>query len=311
MIDNNGGENRLSRNISIHISDRNHLNISLNIYNCGNQDITMESTWERDYYAFYYVTEGSGYITQRQITHKVKAGEGFVIFPNVSAVVKPEFKKSMNVTWVAFSGYLVEWYLDRARLTAYEPVFTDTQEREVGEIFERLLRQSMSMPNRYCKMMASLYSIFAFLLDHVREIPHAAPNSPEQFLLRALDFIDSNYYDDITVEDIAANAGGNRKSLYTVFKNLTGFSPRDYLICYRMRKATSLLKDPNLSVEAVASSVGYRDQFHFSKEFKKNVGTSPTEYRRVIGRDPSKEYRSPIDEVLLQFPDSGADNKKP
>lgn len=302
MADNTDVELIHNRNISIHISDRSHMNISLNIYNCGNQDITREITWERDYYVFYYVKEGSGYITARQSTHKVKEGEGFVVFPNTPLVIKPEFKKNINVTWVAFSGYLVDLYLERAKLSAYEPVFQDTPEREMEVMFDQLQQESMRMPNRYCKIMAQLYSMFAFLLDHVRTVPQTVPNSPEQFLLRALDFIDSNYYDDITVEDIAANSGGNRKFLYTVFKNLTGFSPRDYLICYRMRKATSLLKDPNLSVEAVASSVGYQDQFHFSKEFKKNVGMSPTEYRRVIAKDPSQVYCSPIDRVLIQFP---------
>ena len=158
------------------------------------------------------------------------------------------------------------------------------------------------MPNRYCKIMSQLYGMFAFLIDHASEEPVPVAASSEYFLIRALDFIDINYQDDITVEDIAASAGGNRKSLYAAFKNHTGFSPKDYLIYYRMCKATALLKDPNLSVEAVATSVGYGDPFHFSKEFKKNVGLAPSEYRKVIVQDPSKEYKSPIDVVRQQYP---------
>lgn len=68
-----------------------------------------------------------------------------------------------------------------------------------------------------------------------------------------------------------------------------------------MCKATALLKETNLSVETVATSVGYSDQFHFSKEFKKNVGLPSTEYRKVIAKDPSKEYHSPIDAVRQQY----------
>lgn len=292
----------MDRNISIHISDRSHVNLTLNVYNCGNQDLEIEQIIKPDYYMFYFVKEGKGYVTQKQATHKVRAGQGFVVFPNAGASIKSEHKKAMNISWVAFSGYLVERYLSRAKLTVYEPVFEGDSEGVLEGMFDELLTVSTRLPNRYCKIMAQLYSIFAFLLDHVTvELPPVAA-TPEFFLIRALDFIDINYQDDISVEDIAASAGGNRKSLYAAFKNLTGFSPRDYLIYYRMCKATVLLKNPNLSVETVATSVGYGDQFHFSKEFKKNVGLSPTEYRKVIAQDPSKEYHSPIDVVRQQYP---------
>ena len=297
----------MERNISIHISDRSHLNLTLNVYNCGNQDIVIEQEMKSDVYTFFFVREGKGYVTQQQLTHKVSAGQGFVVFPNTETTIKSEFKNTMNVDWVAFSGYLVEKYLDRAHLTIFEPVFEDVEDGELGGYFDRLVDVSRHMPNRYCKLMAQLYSIFAFILDHtfVEKAPASTP--AEAFLLKALDFIDINYQSDISVEDIAQAAGCNRKTLYNVFKTLTGFSPRDYLIYYRMWKATVLLKNPRLSIEMVATAVGYGDQFHFSKEFKKNVGLPPSEYRKIINTDPSKEYQSPIDIVREQYPNPMAD----
>ena len=296
------GDGDIYRNISIHISDRSHWNLVLNVYNCGNQTIDMEHVTKPDYYVFYIVKEGKGYVTVRQAAHKVEAGQGFVVFPNEEARIKSQHKSAMNVTWVAFSGYLVDKYLGRAQLSVYKPVFSDNDGHEAEQMFDRLLSVSTSLPNRYCKIMAQLYSIFGFLLDNAfREVqPETA--SPEFYLIKALDFIDVNYQDDISVEDIAASAGINRKSLYAVFKSLTSFSPKDYLIYYRMCKATALLKDENLSIETVAISVGYGDQFHFSKEFKKNVGLSPSVYRRTVAQDPAAEYKSPIDVVRQQFP---------
>jgi AraC-like DNA-binding protein len=265
----------------------------------------IEHVTKPDYYIFYYVKEGKGYVTEKGATHRVEAGQGFVVFPNEETRIKSEYKKSMNVTWVAFSGYLVERYLGRARLTAYEPIFLDNEQHEVEEMFDELLAVSTTLPNRYCKIMAQLYSIFGFLLDHIRQdaLPEAA--TPEYYLIKALDFIDGNYMEDINVEDIASNAGLSRKALYGVFKSLTGFPPKDYLIYYRMCKASAMLKDVNLSIEVVATSVGYRDQFHFSKEFKKNVGLSPSAYRKEILQDPSKEFKSPVEIVRQQFPVSG------
>ena len=303
------GGKTMERNVSIHISDRSHLNLTLNVYNCGNQDIELDKEIKTDCYTFFFVKEGKGYVTQQQMTHKVGAGQGFVVFPNVEATVKSEFKNTLNVDWVAFSGYLVEKYLDRAHLTLFDPVFEDVESGELEGYFDRLVDVSRHLPNRYCKLMAQLYSIFAFILDHtfVEKAPVATP--VEVVLLKALDFIDINYQSDISVEDIAKAAGSNRKTLYNVFKNLTGFSPRDYLIYYRMWKATVLLKSTNSPIDMVATAVGYGDQFHFSKEFKKNVGLPPSEYRKIINTDPSKEYRSPIDVVREQYPNPMTDAK--
>lgn len=291
----------MERNVSIHISDRSHLNLTLNVYNCGNQDVAVDMEMNPDYYVFFFVKEGKGYVTQKQVTHKVCAGQGFVVFPNAQALIKSEFRNTMNVDWVAFSGYLVDKYLDRAHLTLFEPVFEDAG-GELEAHFDELVNVSRHLPNRYCKLMAQLYTIFAFMLDHAFVEKPSVATPPEVFLLKALDFIDINYQSDISVEDIAHAAGGNRKTLYNVFKSLTGFSPRDYLIYYRMWKAAALLKNPNLSIDMVATAVGYGDQFHFSKEFKKNVGMPPSEYRKTVAADPSKEYNSPIDIVREHFP---------
>ncbi len=294
----------MEKNVSIHISDRSHINITMNVYNCGNRNIDIEQVSRPDHYIFYYVKEGKGTVTQCQATRKVKAGQCFVIFPNELATIKSEHNKVMNVSWVAFSGYLVDRYLMRAKITPYEPVYDDTPEHDMEYMFDELTRAAQRSSNRYCMIMAQLYSMFAFMLDHVPQESRVETAPPEMYLIKALDFIDIYYQYDISVEDIAASAGLNRKALYTIFKKLTGFSTRDYLIYYRMCKATELLKTTNHPVETIAVSVGYSDQFHFSKEFKKNVGISPSEYRRVIAQDPKQEYRAPIDVVRQQYPTS-------
>ena len=62
-----------------------------------------------------------------------------------------------------------------------------------------------------------------------------------------------------------------------------------------------LLRNPNLSIEVIATSVGYNDQFYFSKQFKKNVGMTPSMCRRKLAEDPDWRYESPIDAVRQQF----------
>lgn len=301
----------MGKNISIHISDRSHYNLTLNVYNCGCQDLEQEHEVRPDHYILYFVTEGRGSVTVRQVSHKIEAGQGFVVFPGVTTRVQSHYKDVMNVTWIAFSGYLVDRYLTRANLSVYEPVFSDNAAQEGRGYFERLLAAAQTFPNRYCKIMSELYGIIGFLIDNAVPENRLTTTMPEFYLMRALDFIDRNYNESITMEDIAASVGVSRKTLSTAFSDLTGFTPKDYLIYYRISKAVDLLRDQNLSVEMIAASTGYNDQFYFSKQFKQNVGMTPSECRKRMASDPSWRFESPIDRVRQQYSEPSASVKPP
>lgn len=291
----------MNKNISIHISDRSHYNLTLNVYNCGNQDVQIERQECPDHYIMFYVNEGKGSVTVRQATHKIEAGQGFVIFPGIDTKIQSHYKDTMNVTWVAFSGYLVDRYLSRADLSVYEPVFDDNEHQDARKYFDTLLTASLRFPNRYCKIMAQLYSLIGFLIDNAGSKIKQTATVPEYYLMQALDFIDRNYHENITVVDIASYVGISRKTLNLVFASLTGFSPKDYLTYYRISKSVDLLKDQNLSIEMISVSVGYNDQFYFSKQFKKNVGLTPSECRKRLSIDPSWRFESPIDRVRQRY----------
>jgi AraC-like DNA-binding protein len=67
-----------------------------------------------------------------------------------------------------------------------------------------------------------------------------------------------------------------------------GKSPIDYLTEYRINEACNLLRSSNLSIAEVAISVGFFDQFYFSRVFKKAVGMPPSKYLSSHGRTPAE-----------------------
>ena len=66
-----------------------------------------------------------------------------------------------------------------------------------------------------------------------------------------------------------------------------GFSPQNYIVVVRIKRAKELLAIENLSITDIANSVGYADVLAFSKIFRKNVGVSPSAYRAKLieGKD--------------------------
>lgn len=103
------------------------------------------------------------------------------------------------------------------------------------------------------------------------------------------DYIESNYFEDITVESISKDFGYNRSYMCRLFKDVSGKSPKEYIIDYKMKIACDLFLESNLSVENISRSVGYKDQFNFSKMFKKRIGMPPQEYKKYIEKT-LKEY---------------------
>lgn len=76
-----------------------------------------------------------------------------------------------------------------------------------------------------------------------------------------MNYIEQNFQNDISIEEIAGVCGINRSYLGKIFKNSVGHSPQEFLMNYRMIKATELLKLTSLSIADVGSAVGYEISF--------------------------------------------------
>ncbi len=95
----------------------------------------------------------------------------------------------------------------------------------------------------------------------------------------AISFIEQNYGDDITVEDIADYCSLNRNYLGKLFKENTNQTLQHFLIYYRMTKASEYLKYSDMTVGEIGKMCGYQNQLHFSRAFKNIYGVSPNHWR--------------------------------
>lgn len=99
------------------------------------------------------------------------------------------------------------------------------------------------------------------------------------YIKEAVAFIEQNFQNPITIEEIAKFCGLNRSYFGKIFHESMGKSPQDFLISYRMTKAAELLKLTSLSIADVGNAVGYENQLHFSRAFKHVYGISPRQWR--------------------------------
>ena len=105
----------------------------------------------------------------------------------------------------------------------------------------------------------------------------------------------------ITVDDLANRLGITRKHLCAVFNRVLQITPKQFIILYRIEKACKLLLSSNQSIQEIAEAVGYTNQFYFSKEFKRIVGKSPSEYRNSKEKVEVFSYRSFLSTLMRQY----------
>ncbi|MCZ8523946.1 MULTISPECIES: helix-turn-helix domain-containing protein [Paenibacillus] len=83
------------------------------------------------------------------------------------------------------------------------------------------------------------------------------------------------------IDDIAAELGISTSHCSRVFRQVYGTAPRMYLSELVLQEAKMLLSNSLLSIEQISSVLGYKDIAHFSRQFKRWTGSSPSEYRRL------------------------------
>ena len=99
-----------------------------------------------------------------------------------------------------------------------------------------------------------------------------------------------NYKEDISLSSAADKANISSVYLSRLFKKEEGINFLDYLNQYRIDEAKKMLKDVQYNILDVADESGFNNTRYFSKIFKKNVGITPSEYRkRHLGRDEQDE----------------------
>ena len=105
-------------------------------------------------------------------------------------------------------------------------------------------------------------------------------NKGAELIRSILKLIETSYMDDLSLAVIADQAGFNASYLSRLFKMETGKGFVQYLREVRMKHACQMLITTGLTIEHIANKIGFMDEKHFRRTFKKEFGLTPGEYRK-------------------------------
>ena len=239
----------------------------------------------RNHYLFHYILSGTGTlmaddskgVTQ---TYSIKSMQGFMIFPNQITTYVADKQLPWEYVWLEFDGLRVKSLLDTIGLSLDKPVYHARNKSLREDIANEILYIYRHKDESPFHLIGHLYLFLDYLLRSAadEQLEHGS-KLREFYIHEALTYIEHNFQNEITIEDIAGVCGLNRTYFGKIFKEALGKTPQEFLLNYRMLKAAELLKLTSLSIGDVGLAVGYANQMHFSRAFKNNYGISPREWR--------------------------------
>ncbi len=243
----------------------------------------------RNHYLFHYCLSGTGMLysqngRKESDTFHIKSGQGFMIFPHQVCMYIADHEIPWEYVWIEFDGLRVKEAIELAGLKPEQPVYK-ARYKDISETMkEEMLYIVNHKEESPFHLIGHLYLFIDSLVRSSTSVPLGQDSSLREFYLKeAISFIEQNFQNDISVEDIAACCGLNRSYFGKIFHENMGKSPQEFLISYRMTKAAELLKLTALSVADIGNAVGYPNQLHFSRAFKNVYAISPRQWRLEHG----------------------------
>ena len=216
-------------------------NIELSIFNCGLERCAPGQTWGpgiRDHYLIHLVVSGKGIFEVGGRTWEVSEGDLFFARPSQLIRYTADEQQPWEYSWVGFNGACAHKLAAQLPFTDDAPVHHTSDPDGMRAALNNIYSSRGLQPQDEAAMVGYLYLFIAALMRETSAGKPHTASSSSQYVLNAI----------------------------------------KYLTEYRINEACKLLRAGSLSIAEVAVSVGFFDQFYFSRVFKRAKGVPPSKY---------------------------------
>ncbi|WP_165972393.1 helix-turn-helix domain-containing protein [Paenibacillus piri] len=259
-----------------------------------------------DYLEFSYVIAGHGYETINGVRHIMQPGTFTLVMPYQFHEIQSEPGTPLTLYNCNFGIHLyspseplpgIDWLSAEAQLPPFMQVDDPDEQHRFQTVLEELYEEyTGTAPWRHSLIKAKLTEVlvrFDRLRRSLQQPDITAPSAiqdrrkPRDSVWKVIQFIHTNYREDLTLSGLAERFGFSVPYLSELFKKAVGQNFVTFVHDVRIRQACGLLISTEMSVLDIALESGYGSYNTFARIFRESKGMTPAAYRKSHWPQPS------------------------
>lgn len=234
-------------------------------------------------YQIIYVASGKAHFYFNGIEQIVTAGNMVLYRPKEEQRYYYYGVDQTEVYWVHFTGGNVKNILRKYGIADDVHVIHTGTSLEYKRIFLQIIQELKLCKEDYEELLVNhLQHLLILLHRTINSKPRGKNHVLMQEMDSAVRYFHKNYSKPISIEEFAAEHHMSVSWFIRNFKEYTESTPAQYLLSLRISNAQTLLETTNYNVTEIAEIVGYDNPLYFSRNFKKQSGMSPSEFRKQL-----------------------------
>lgn len=245
---------------------------------------------------FALMEKGSAELLFLNESQVISEGEGIFINSNTLHQINPMTEDSVMITLV-FNPILISGHnLSSIDKNYVLPIInsenikflalnkegkTKDMISKLTNIYEIYRKKEFAYELEIKSLLCSLWMDLGSILLNDMEPEAKIVSYDEKRIKTILEYMHKNYHNKLSLSDIADSVYISKSECCRIFKKYLKMTPFEYLMQYRVIKASDILESSNNSISDIASSVGFNDSSYFSKTFKRFMNISPKDYRKL------------------------------
>lgn len=155
-------------------------------------------------------------------------------------------------------------------------------------LFQTMGNETSQKKELWQNAVGALINQFLITLyrSHTDFFPATMSDGAAQKILEIQHYIEAHYSEEISLSALSRQFYADSCYISHLFKKITGFTFKEYLILYRLSKAKELLIQTGMDVTRVGLESGFSNVSHFIRMFKKHENETPYQYRKKLANHP-------------------------